>query len=96
MQEMGDVGDEGDVVDEQLWGDDKDKPEQSKAEEKYEKDAPVQVSHDDCGILCVLHDCLALPCMHNKAQVSREIGCLYLLQADLVAVMRKHGIQSKQ
>ena len=41
---MGDVGDEGDVVDEQLWGDDKDKPEQSKAEEKYEKDAPVQVS----------------------------------------------------
>lgn len=41
---MGDLGDEGDVVDEQLWGDDKDKPEQSKAEEKYEKDAPVQVS----------------------------------------------------
>lgn len=41
---MGDVGDDGDVVDEQLWGDDKDKPEQSKAEEKYEKDAPVQVS----------------------------------------------------
>ena len=41
---MGDVGDEGDVVDEQLWGDDKDKPDQSKAEEKYEKDAPVQVS----------------------------------------------------
>lgn len=41
---MGDVGDEGDVVDEQLWGDDKDKPEQAKAEEKYEKDAPVQVS----------------------------------------------------
>ena len=47
VQEMGDVGDEGDVVDEQLWGDDKDKPEQSKAEEKYEKDAPVQVSEGD-------------------------------------------------
>ena len=43
MQEMGDVGDEGDVVDEQLWGQDQDKPEQSKAEEKYEKDAPIQV-----------------------------------------------------
>ncbi|KAA6426067.1 MAG: hypothetical protein FRX49_03919, partial [Trebouxia sp. A1-2] len=42
-QEMGDVGDEGDVVDEQLWGQDEDKPQQSKAEEKYEKDAPVQV-----------------------------------------------------
>lgn len=41
---MGEVGDEGDIVDEQLWGNDKDKPEQSKAEEKYEKDAPVQVS----------------------------------------------------
>ena len=42
-QEMGDVGDEGDVVDEQLWGQDEDKPQQFKAEEKYEKDAPVQV-----------------------------------------------------
>ena len=42
-QEMGDVGDEADVVDEQLWGQDEDKPQQSKAEEKYEKDAPVQV-----------------------------------------------------
>ncbi|KAL0028971.1 hypothetical protein WJX77_009058 [Trebouxia sp. C0004] len=42
-QEMGDVGDEGDVVDEQLWGQDEDKPQQSKAEEKYEKDAPIQV-----------------------------------------------------
>ena len=41
---MGEVGDEGDVVDEQLWGDDKDKAEKSKTEEKYEKDAPVQVS----------------------------------------------------
>ena len=40
---MGDVGDEGDVVDEQLWGQDEDKPQESKAEEKYEKDAPVQV-----------------------------------------------------
>ena len=49
IQEMGDVGDEGDVVDEQLWGDDKDKPEHSKAEEKYEKDAPVQVSPSSCN-----------------------------------------------
>ena len=37
------MGDEGDVVDEQLWAQDEDKPQQSKAEEKYEKDAPVQV-----------------------------------------------------
>lgn len=37
------MGDEGDVVDEQLWGQDEDKPQQSKAEEKYEKDAPIQV-----------------------------------------------------
>lgn len=38
------MGDGADVVDEQLWGDDQDKPEESsKAEEKYEKDAPVQV-----------------------------------------------------
>ena len=43
---MGEVGDEGDVVDEQLWGQDEDQPQQSKAEEKYEKDAPVQV---DCA-----------------------------------------------
>lgn len=43
-QEMGDTGDAADVVDEQLWGDDKDKHEDSsKAEEKYEKDAPIQV-----------------------------------------------------
>lgn len=48
---MGDVGDEADVVDEQLWGDDKDKPEQSKAEEKYEKDAPVQVSPSSCKLV---------------------------------------------
>ena len=42
---MGDTGDAADVVDEQLWGDDKDKPEDSsKAKEKYEKDAPVQVN----------------------------------------------------
>lgn len=41
---MGDTGDAADVVDEQLWGDDKDKPEEtSKAEEKYERDAAIQV-----------------------------------------------------
>ncbi|KAK9820997.1 hypothetical protein WJX81_006213, partial [Elliptochloris bilobata] len=43
-QEMGDVGAGGDVVDERLWGQD-DKPEagQAPGEEKYERDAPVQV-----------------------------------------------------
>lgn len=54
---MGDTGDAADVVDEQLWGDDKDMPEESgKAEEKYEKDAPIQVApaalhgHTQCGL----------------------------------------------
>ena len=43
-QEMGEVGDQGEVVDERMWGDeDKPEPGQKPGEEKYEKDAPVQV-----------------------------------------------------
>ncbi len=43
-QEMGDVGEQGEVVDERMWGDeDKPEPGQKPGEEKYEKDAPVQV-----------------------------------------------------
>lgn len=43
-QEMGEVGDAGKVVDERLWGEE-DKPEEGQrpGEEKYERDAPVQV-----------------------------------------------------
>lgn len=41
MQEMGDVGEGADVVDEQLWGDQA--GEEAPGQEKFEKDAPVQV-----------------------------------------------------
>ncbi|GLI68780.1 hypothetical protein VaNZ11_013272, partial [Volvox africanus] len=46
-QQMGDVGDNEEVVDERLWNDEDDQDgkqdEQKKKEEKYEKDAPIQV-----------------------------------------------------
>lgn len=53
QQEMGDVGEGGDVVDERLWAEG-DKPEtgQAPGEEKYERDAPVQarqIRHPSSG-----------------------------------------------
>eukprot|EP01025_Chloroclados_australasicus_P003389 TRINITY_DN10796_c0_g1_i1.p1 TRINITY_DN10796_c0_g1~~TRINITY_DN10796_c0_g1_i1.p1 ORF type:complete len:1210 (+),score=190.26 TRINITY_DN10796_c0_g1_i1:452-3631(+) len=45
-QQMGDVGDEGDVVDEKLWaeGDENYEDQNQKSQqERYEKDAPIQV-----------------------------------------------------
>eukprot|EP00271_Cylindrocystis_brebissonii_P001039 TRINITY_DN11285_c1_g4_i1.p1 TRINITY_DN11285_c1_g4~~TRINITY_DN11285_c1_g4_i1.p1 ORF type:complete len:1537 (-),score=554.30 TRINITY_DN11285_c1_g4_i1:474-4448(-) len=48
-QEMGDLGEDADVVDEKLWGkedDEKDGKEQ-KGEEKFEKDAPISGAQDD-------------------------------------------------
>ena len=76
-QEMGDVGDEGDVVDEQLWGQDEDKPQQSKAEEKYEKDAPVQVIAQH--ILAWMHLAQGLGqrrqgCIKNEDKASQQWG----------------------
>lgn len=43
-QEMGDLGEQGQVVDERMWGD-ADKPEEGQrpGEEKYERNTPVQV-----------------------------------------------------
>eukprot|EP00899_Mesostigma_viride_P010035 jgi/Mesvir1/19032/Mv12798-RA.1 len=50
-QEMGDVGNDADVVDEKMWGDD-DKKEDGKEnggqqEEKYEKDAPISAGKQE-------------------------------------------------
>lgn len=43
QQEMGDVGEQGETVDERLWNEE-DKPEEGQeGPEKFEKDAPVQV-----------------------------------------------------
>jgi midasin len=52
-QEMGEVGDQGQVVDERMWGDD-DKPEegQQPGQEKYVKNAPVQVKACLESLLC--------------------------------------------
>eukprot|EP00898_Chlorokybus_atmophyticus_P007316 jgi/Chlat1/7586/Chrsp63S07074 len=44
-QEMGDLQNQGDVVDEKLWGDDDAKDQEAeKQPESYEKDAPIQAS----------------------------------------------------
>lgn len=52
-QQLGEVGDNEEVVDEKLWdgndSDDGDGPEdQNKKKDKYEKDAPIQVSMASC------------------------------------------------
>ena len=86
-QEMGDVGDEGDVVDEQLWGQDEDKPQQSKAEEKYEKDAPVQVVAQHILAWMYLAQGLGQHrqgCIKNEDKASQQRG---FLNATLLSVI---------
>ena len=66
QQEMGDVGDAGETVDEQLWGDD-DKPEEGQqGPEKYERDAAVQVA----VILSRLHPLCAFCAQESSRQIT--------------------------
>lgn len=60
QQEMGDIGNQGDTVDERLWGEDDKPEEQQEAVEKKEKDSSVQVKQhhkhytfDRCPMVCL-------------------------------------------
>lgn len=79
-QQMGDVGDDNEVVDERMWNDE-DEPageEGGKKEEKYEKDSAVQVR------VMVLHNGLRLLGLACKAHgfgccLWRTARCMWLL-----------------